>query len=67
MVVLISDVSESVRFSQVRDSFITNVSEQLLEPTQSLEQLADIVERGRCQPTGRRTQRHAAASILFPS
>ena len=26
MVVLISDVSESVRFSQVRDSFITNVS-----------------------------------------
>lgn len=46
MVVLISDVSESVRFSQVRDSFITNVSEQLLEPTQSLEQLADIVERG---------------------
>ena len=37
MVVLISDVSESVRFSQVRDSFITNVSEQLLEPTQSLD------------------------------
>lgn len=46
VVVLISDVSESVRFSQVRDSFITNVSEQLLKPTQSLEQLADIVERG---------------------
>lgn len=46
VVVLISDVSESVRFSQVRDSFITNVSEQLLKPTQSLEQLADIVEQG---------------------
>lgn len=46
VVVLISDVSESVRFSRVRDSFITNVSEQLLKPTQSLEQLADIVEQG---------------------
>lgn len=46
VVVLISDVSESVRFSQIRDSFITNVSEQLLKPTQSLEQLADIVEQG---------------------
>ena len=46
VVVLISDVSESIRFSRVRDSFITNVSEQLLKPTQSLEQLADIVEQG---------------------
>ena len=46
VVVLISDVSESVRFSQIRDSFITNVSEQLFKPTQSLEQLADIVEQG---------------------
>ena len=31
VVVLISDVSETIRFSQVRDSFITNVSEQLPE------------------------------------
>lgn len=44
VVVLISDVSDTVRFSQVRDSFITNVSEQLLKPTQSLEQLADALE-----------------------
>ena len=36
VVVLISDVSESVRFSQVRDSFITNVSEQLLLQLPSL-------------------------------
>lgn len=45
VVVLISDVSETIRFSQVRDSFITNVSEQLLKPTQSLERLADTLER----------------------
>ena len=44
VVVLISDVRDTVRFSQVRDSFITNVSEQLLKPTQSLEQLADALE-----------------------
>ena len=44
MVVLVSDVSETVRFSQIRDSFITNVSEQLLKPTQSLEELADALE-----------------------
>lgn len=45
VVVLISDVSETIRFSQVRDSFITNVSEQLLKPTQALERLADTLER----------------------
>ena len=45
VVVLISDVSETIRFSQVRDSFITNVSEQLLKPTQSLERLADTLGR----------------------
>ena len=44
--VIVGKLSESVRFSQIRDSFITNVSEQLLKPTQSLEQLADIVEQG---------------------
>ena len=44
VVVLVSDVSETVRFSQIRDSFITNVSEQLLKPTQSLEELADALE-----------------------
>ncbi|PLS24920.1 histidine kinase [Bifidobacterium imperatoris] len=46
VIVLISDVSEIVRFGQVRDSFITNVSEQLLKPTQALSQLADSLEHG---------------------
>lgn len=44
VVVLIDDISESIRFSQVRDSFITNVSEQLLKPTQELEKLANSLE-----------------------
>lgn len=46
IVVLISDVSDSIRFSQVRDSFITNVSEQLLGPTEALAKLADSLEAG---------------------
>ncbi|WP_236036978.1 sensor histidine kinase [Bifidobacterium simiiventris] len=41
VVVLIDDVSEAIRFAQVRDSFISNVSEQLIKPSQALEQLAD--------------------------
>lgn len=44
VVVLIDDVSNAIRFSQVRDSFITNVSEQLLNPTQALSQLADSLQ-----------------------
>lgn len=43
VVVLIDDVSESIRFAQVRDSFISNVSEQLLKPSQALEQLAETL------------------------
>ncbi|WP_125981203.1 sensor histidine kinase [Bifidobacterium goeldii] len=43
-VVLIDDVSDAIRFSRIRDSFITNVSEQLLQPTQALERLADSME-----------------------
>lgn len=46
IVVLIADVSEAIRFSQVRDSFITNVSEQLLGPTEALAKLADSLEAG---------------------
>ncbi|MBT1175626.1 ATPase [Bifidobacterium sp. LC6] len=46
VIILIADVSEIVRFGQVRDSFITNVSEQLLKPTQALSQLADSLEHG---------------------
>lgn len=45
-VVLIDDVSETVRFAQIRDSFIINVSEQLLGPTQALGRLADDLETG---------------------
>ncbi|KAB8288053.1 Histidine kinase-, DNA gyrase B-, and HSP90-like ATPase [Bifidobacterium ramosum] len=41
VVVLIDDVSEPIRFAGMRDAFITNVSEQLLEPTKALEQLSD--------------------------
>ena len=40
VVVLIDDVSDSVRFVRTRDAFITNVSEQMLKPVQALEELA---------------------------
>ncbi len=46
VIVLLDDKSESIRFAQVRDSFITNVSQQLLKPTEALSQLADSLERG---------------------
>lgn len=46
VVVLLEDRSESIRFAQVRDSFITNVSQQLLKPTEALSQLADSLEQG---------------------
>ena len=44
VLVLINDVSESIRFAQIRDSFISNVSEQLLHPPRALERLADSLE-----------------------
>lgn len=44
VVVLLDDISEAIRFGQVRESFISNVSEQLVHPTQALEQLADSLE-----------------------
>ncbi|KFI51272.1 sensor histidine kinase [Bifidobacterium biavatii] len=50
VVVLIDDVSDAIRFSQVRDSFITNVSEQLLKPSRALEQLADSLEDDTLEP-----------------
>ncbi|MFT8704415.1 sensor histidine kinase [Bifidobacterium aquikefiricola] len=40
VVVLLADVSEAIRFAQTRDSFIENVSEQLLQPTSALSQLS---------------------------
>ena len=45
VVVLLDDVSESVRFAQIRDAFIVNVSEQLLGPTPALGRLDDELER----------------------
>lgn len=50
VVVLIDDVSDTVRFSQIRDSFIVNVSEQLLAPTEALSRLADELERDDVDP-----------------
>ncbi|WP_240542091.1 ATP-binding protein [Bifidobacterium sp. CP2] len=50
VVVLFDDVSETVRFAQIRDSFIVNVSEQLLEPTKALGRLADRLEHERPDP-----------------
>lgn len=44
IVVMLDDVSEAIRFAQVRESFIQNVSEQLIEPSHALEQLADSLE-----------------------
>lgn len=46
VVVLLDDVSDAIRFSQVRDSFIINVSEQLLKPTDALERLSADLESG---------------------
>lgn len=45
VVVLLDDVSEAIRLGQMRDSFIVNVSEQLLKPTEALERLAVELER----------------------
>lgn len=42
VIVLITDVSDVIRFAQVRDSFITNVSEQLLAPLRPLAKLAEF-------------------------
>ena len=43
-VILLDDVSGAIRFSQMRDTFIVNVSQQLRQPTQALAQLADSLE-----------------------
>ncbi|RBP97407.1 ATPase [Bifidobacterium aemilianum] len=46
ILILLDDVSDAVRFSQVRDAFIDNVSEQLVKPSKDLERLADSLEHG---------------------
>lgn len=50
VIVLLDDVSETIRLSQVRDSFIINVSEQLLKPTEALERLSARLEGGAEDP-----------------
>nr|WP_223849849.1 HAMP domain-containing sensor histidine kinase [Bifidobacterium vespertilionis] len=50
VVVMLDDVSDAVRFSRTRDSFITNVSEQLLQPTSALEKLARDLEVSASDP-----------------
>ena len=60
VIVLITDVSDVIRFAQVRDSFITNVSEQLLAPTEALAKLADSLESGNLE------QLRATAARLEP-
>lgn len=45
VIVLLDDVSERVRFAQVRDDFITNVSEQLVKPSAELQHLAASLEQ----------------------
>ncbi|MFT8858271.1 sensor histidine kinase [Bifidobacterium aquikefiri] len=47
VVVLLADVSETIRFAQTRDSFIENVSEQLQKPTSALSQLALDLEHAK--------------------
>lgn len=67
VVVLIDDISESIRFAQIRDSFISNVSEQLLQPTKALTQLADSLEQPDVSATqvrdDAREVRHACARL----
>lgn len=45
VVVLIDDVSDAIRFARTRDDFIANVSEQLVQPMDALEQLAGSMEQ----------------------
>lgn len=45
IVILIDDVSEEKRFAQTRDSFVRNVTEQLLKPTRLLEELGENLSR----------------------
>ncbi|MBW3087664.1 ATPase [Bifidobacterium sp. 82T24] len=44
-IVLINDVSEERRFAQMRDDFVSNVTEQLLKPTKALETLGEDLEQ----------------------
>lgn len=43
--VIINDVSEEHRFAQVREDFVENVTEQLLQPTRALETLGEDLEQ----------------------
>ncbi len=50
ILVLVNDMSESRRFEQVRNAFVTNVSEQLKQPVQALEELSKDLERENSTP-----------------
>lgn len=66
VVVLLNDVSDSVRFEQIRDDFITNVSEQLVRPTEELSHLAARLERGEVkQDEVRRDARNVRRTINY--
>lgn len=45
IVILVTDVSETVRFHQVRNDFITNVSQQLITPSSELKELSRALEQ----------------------
>ncbi|NEG78062.1 ATP-binding protein [Bifidobacterium avesanii] len=77
VIVLLNDVSDAVRFAETRDSFITNVSEQLLRPTAALERLSfDIAnsaddpariaeDAGEVRHTSRRLNRMVSDLLLL--
>ncbi|MFD0705471.1 sensor histidine kinase [Alloscardovia venturai] len=44
ILVLVTDNSEAKRFAQTRDAFVTNVAEQLLEPTRRMEIIGGRLE-----------------------
>lgn len=50
VVVLLNDVSDLVRFARTRESFIVNVSEQLLKPTVALGRVAKDLESASSDP-----------------
>ena len=61
VIVLLDDVSERVRFAQVRDDFIANVSEQLVKPSAELQRLAASLERGGAEGRAHRAGRAQCA------
>ncbi|MDO4913524.1 MAG: ATP-binding protein [Bifidobacteriaceae bacterium] len=44
VVVLIDDESDLIRFNQLREEFVVNVSERIVKPVEAMEELADTLE-----------------------